>query len=134
MSNIELTCKFCKNKFIISSKRYNYKIKHNCTNFYCSNRCVGAGQRSKSVEKVCLFCKCIFISTTASQAKKCCSRACSAKYSQTFTDYKKVSETISTLWKKGNRFGHVKRTKENGLIKEKFCSSCKKLLFLNQIM
>ena len=97
----EIECSGCKCSFLTFTKRYNYLSKHGHT-FYCNKKCFLKYKRSVAIEKICLFCKNSFESTTRSDSRKCCSLLCSHKYAQTFTDPRNVSIAAKEAWKTRN--------------------------------
>ena len=58
-------------------------------------------RKTRDVEKSCLLCKTIFISSDGVKGRKCCSVECATKYARTFVDTKKLSEKMKLLFKEG---------------------------------
>ena len=114
MTNVGLICKCCGDSFITPLKRYNYLLKKNGTNFYCSKECFQVARSPKPLEKICEFCKTEFSSSTRYWSPKCCSRKCAARLSQSFVNV----EDISIAMKKALKTKVV-------IYKKRTCPVCK---------
>ena len=109
MGNVSLKCKRCGCSFSTPIKRFNYLTKVGHKNFYCSKKCFVEDKSAVQIERICLFCKSRFISSTKSDARKCCSDLCVHKYAQTFTDPHNVSIAAMEAWKR-RIFIHKQKT------------------------
>ena len=95
---IRLKCNGCEIEFDKPLNEYNRQARKGKINFYCSLKCqsVNKNQRKthSNIERECLFCKSKFISTTHKRYRKCCSNNCARRYSQSFVNVKKISQTL----------------------------------------
>lgn len=128
MKLIPVICSFCNSPFEIKAKHFNYKIKHNQTRFYCSKKCFHESTKCQVITKICLGCNIKFNTKSGSDSPKCCSRSCSAKYSQSFSDPTIVSDSLKKAWKRGD-FNH----NSEKLKKYKKCPTCDNKFYGNKI-
>lgn len=103
MSYLKIKCFGCGNIFLKIKKEYDRQIRNGNTNFYCSSKCCGKYTSSKrikhsEIERECLFCKVKFVSTTHKRHKKCCSKKCAVKYSQSYVDNNKISKSLKNYY------------------------------------
>ena len=115
----EIKCNRCNNMFLKKQKHISYKLKLGQTKFYCSAKCSAEDKESPIVEKVCLWCKLPFTTSLNSESPKCCSRKCSAKYSQSFVDPDIISIKSKEAWERGC-FDHLAEK----IRKYKTCEIC----------
>jgi len=124
----KISCSFCSQEFFKTTKELKRQQKNGKNSFYCSLECCKKGVSSKrklynSMEKSCLFCGEIFLSSNSPRAKKCCSRKCASLYSYSFQNNESRSlrsEKIKQSWEDG-RQKYKKRT-----TKERKCLHCDK--------
>ena len=95
---VDLICKCCGRNFTTPIKRYNYLLKKNGNNFYCSKKCFYTFRSPKSIEKTCKYCGERFNSLDKPNSPKCCSRKCSARLSQSFVDVQDISNSMKRVW------------------------------------
>jgi hypothetical protein len=89
---IETICGNCGNTFLKSKTLITLGHKIGRLIFYCSKKCISESNRIKfskyePIERVCLYCKKTFISSTKPKARKCCTRKCAANCAQSFLIY-----------------------------------------------
>lgn len=96
MKALSLTCKNCGNSFIKTEKEYNRQIKNGRHYFYCSQSCSSSDTQlvCEKVNRKCLWCENVFESTTHKKHKKCCSKICAHRVSQSYIDRNQVSEKL----------------------------------------
>lgn len=105
---IKLKCNGCGIEIEKQLKEYTRQVKNGKNNFYCSLMCCAKHTskkriKHKNIERKCLFCKTKFLSTTHKRHKKCCSKDCAHKYSQSFVDTSKISNSIKAYYQKKSR-------------------------------
>lgn len=99
----KIICDNCGKECEKPSKEINRQIKQGRTKFYCCLSCstIGNNTTTKIVKSNCLFCGDEFETTTHKKCRKCCSKECSIKYTQSFVDKNNISKTIKNLWNNG---------------------------------
>lgn len=104
----EIICPHCKCKALkdVSEIKRAEKLKKQV---FCSKKCSDLGRVKKFpyLDKSCLFCGNLFLTSNAKKAAKCCSRQCASKYSQRFVDREKISQSMKVAWQRGD-FGFPK--------------------------
>ena len=105
MKLIKINCAVCNISFDKRYAEYNRQKKNNRHNFYCSKQCSINGVAltqtvNTNIIRECLYCKKTFTSTTHKKHKKCCSKICAYKYSQSCVDTKKISDSIKKYYQK----------------------------------
>lgn len=99
----KIICLHCKKECEKPTKEINRQIKQGRTKFYCSLSCSSTDLKTTTevIKSNCLFCGKEIETTTHKRHKRCCSKLCSVKYSQSFIDKDKLSKTIKRLWNEG---------------------------------
>ena len=114
MATINLKCDGCGVQFEKEKKEHNRRIKKGYSRFFCNYTCAGKGLDRPNKVHVpvtvkCLWCNSMVETTTNPKGKRCCSRTCSAKYSQSTAKEthrsdkfkKKMSAQTKLAWKNG---------------------------------
>lgn len=110
---IEIICDNCGKKCEKPSKEINRQRKNGKVRFFCSLSCSSTTLKTTTseIERKCLWCQKIFLSTTHKKSKVCCSKKCASKYAQSRVD--------SEIHKKS-----VQRMKHYPMEKEFVCVVC----------
>lgn len=120
MTYVKLKCGNCDLDFEYPLKFYNFQKKKNKTKWFCSKTCYKNNIKPTLVEKKCLFCNNMFMGKLGKKSTNFCNTKCGRKYSQSFVNRKKVSDSLKLFFKNNPR---VKTIKEF----ENRCAVCKKI-------
>jgi hypothetical protein len=126
---MEIQCGECNKSFEIKPKRYNYGKKEGQLYFWCSKECKKKHSNKRNKEIVACSCGQDFQrDKNLKKKKKFCSQKCANKYSQTFCDYKKISEGLKRYYTSDSGKEFIKNHAEK-LKKYKKCPCCDKKFY-----
>lgn len=121
MKLINLECPTCKTMFDIPKKSHIYQSKKGKEKFFCSIKC--SRIKHVKIDKKCLTCEKVFMSSTNPKSNKCCSRRCASIFSQKHIDVEKTRQSVLDY--------HVKQG-TIAVLEIRNCCFCKNLFDVNK--
>ncbi len=128
MKTIQLKCDNCGKGHKKLLKEYNRRIRLGKNKFYCCQACATIDTKTKheKITRNCLWCRKEFISSTHKSHRKCCSKLCSHRVSQSYVDTNKIAKSLEKFHKENGSkkytLKHCPFCQKEFIAKAKYCS------------